>query len=89
MLTSLKIAKWSTSAINSQAARRVASKVGRILAESFSPARPFSVAGHERDWPRKVCRLPYFRSPNPQRVVGATRGRPGGYGWPGNLAAPH
>ena len=88
MLTSLKIAKWSTSAINFPAKRRIASKVGRVLADPYSPARPAEVADTERGWARKVCRPPYFRSPYPPKGVGAPRARPGGYGWPRNPAVP-
>ena len=88
MPTSLKIAKWSTSAINFPAKRRMASQVGRNLADPYSTARPANVADTETDWARKVCRPPYFRSPYPPKGVGATRARPGGYGWPRNPAVP-
>ena len=82
MLTSLKIAKGSTSAISFPTKRRLASQVGCIFADPYSPARPPRDADTKRDWPREVCRPPYFLSPNPRRLVGVTRGRPGGYGWP-------
>ena len=88
MLTSLKITKWPTSSINLPARRRMASRVGRILADPYSPARPAEVADTERGWARKVCRPPYFRSPYPPKGVGVTRARPGGYGWPRNPAVP-
>ena len=43
MLTSLKITKWSTSAINFPTDRHLASRVGRILVDPYSPARPAKV----------------------------------------------
>ena len=78
MLTSLKITKWSTSAINFPTKRRPASQVGRILADPYSPARPARVADTLGAWARKVCRPPYFRSPYPPEGVGVPRARPGG-----------
>ena len=88
MLTSLKITKGSTSAINFPTRRRLASQVGRILADPYSPARPAKVPDTMRAWARKVCRPPYFRSPYPPEGVGVPRARPGGYGWPRNPAVP-
>ena len=88
MLTSLKITKWSTSAINFPTDRRLASQVGRILVDPYSPARPAKVSDTMGAWARKVCRPPYFRSPYPPKGVGAPRARPGGYGWPRNPAVP-
>ena len=88
MLTSLKITKWSTSAINVPTDRRLASQDGRILVDPYSPARPAKVSETMGAWARKVCRPPYFRSPYPPKGVGAPRARPGGYGWPRNPAVP-
>ena len=80
MLTSLKITKWSTSAINVPTDRRLASQDGRILVDPYSPARPAKVSDTAGAWARKVCRPPYFRIPYPPKGVGAPRARPGGYG---------
>ena len=88
MLTSPKITKWSTSAINFPTKRRPASQVGRVLADPYSPARLARVPDTAGAWARKVCRPPYFRSLYPPKVVGAPRARPGGYGWPRNPAVP-
>ena len=88
MLTSLKITKWSTSAINFPTKRRPASQVGRILADPYSPARPAKVPDTAGAWARKVCRPPYFGGPYPPKGAGAPRARPGGYGWPRNPAVP-
>ena len=88
MLTSLNITKGSTSAINFPTKRRPASKVGRISADPYSPARSFKDPDTARAWARKVCRPPYCPSPYPPKGVGVPRARPGGYGWPRKPAVP-
>ena len=50
MLTSLKITKWSTSAINVPTDRRLASQDGRILVDPYSPARPAKVSDTMGAW---------------------------------------